>query len=132
MKIEEQLKLHKKSVTPERLKLFSFMEKKHLFSANDVETAFPELSRASVFRTLKLYVEIGVLRRVQLWEKAENYEVNDANHHHEHMKCTKCGEVTSFDSDFVCKLLTQVAKNAGFQMREHSINILGKCRKCTS
>jgi len=66
MKIEEQLKLHKKSVTPERLKLFSFMEKKHLFSANDVETAFPELSRASVFRTLKLYVEIGVLRRVQL------------------------------------------------------------------
>lgn len=131
MKIEKQLKLYKKSITPERVKLFEFMQGIHLFSAVDTEKAFPELSRASIFRTLKLYVEIGVLRRIQLWDKAETYEVNDVTHHHEHMKCTNCGKVTSFESNFLCKLLLQVSKNKEFQMQEHSINILWICKECT-
>lgn len=131
MKIEQILKEKKKSVTPERVKLFWFMVGKHLFSAQDLEMAFPELSRASIFRSLKLFVEIGVLRRVQLWEKAENYEINHRDSHHEHMKCISCGKVTSFDSDFICKLLSQVAKNYNFTLKEHSINLLWSCKNCS-
>lgn len=132
MKIKQQLKLYKKSVTPERLKLFEFMEGEHLFGAIDVEQAFPDVGRASIYRTLKLFSEIWVLRRISLWDKWESYETIDEGHHHEHMKCNSCGEVTSFDSEFICKLLSKVSKNYNFQMKEHSINILGTCKNCIS
>lgn len=58
MKIEQILKSHKKKCTPERLELFYWMEKKHLFTSADLESAFPNIGRASIFRTIKLFSEI--------------------------------------------------------------------------
>jgi Fe2+ or Zn2+ uptake regulation protein len=66
MNIEEILKKEKKSVTPERQELFLYMQTRHLFTACDIEKAFSHIGRASVFRTVKLFLEIGVLRRVSL------------------------------------------------------------------
>jgi len=58
MNIQDSLKSHKKKVTPERVELFSWMEKKHLFSSTDIEKSFSHIGRASIFRTLKLFTEI--------------------------------------------------------------------------
>lgn len=58
MKITELLKQEKKSVTPERVRLFEKMEEFHIFSARDIENSFPEIGRASVFRSIKLFSEI--------------------------------------------------------------------------
>lgn len=66
MNIEKILKNHKKSVTPERKKLFEKMREFHIFSARDIETNFPEIPRASLYRSIKLFCEIGALRRVSL------------------------------------------------------------------
>lgn len=132
MNISEILKVHKKSCTPERIRLFEKMQEFHIFSAKDIELTFPEIPRASLFRSIKLFSEIWVLRRVSLEVGAEQYEINDPHSHHEHMKCEKCGKVFSFDSSFLCKLLGQVAKNHNFSLREHSINLFGTCNKCVS
>ncbi|MCH8518200.1 transcriptional repressor [Candidatus Gracilibacteria bacterium] len=130
MKIEEILREHKKNVTPERVSIFKKMQEFHIFSARDIEVNFPEIPRASIFRAIKLFSQIGVLRRVSLEACLEQYEVNSHTHHHEHMKCESCGKILSFESDFLCKLLTQVAKNHKFKLREHSINLFGKCSEC--
>lgn len=66
MKIEERLKSSGKKVTPERVKLFEKMNSMHLFESKDLIDAFPEIGRASIFRTLKLFLEIGAIRRVSL------------------------------------------------------------------
>lgn len=58
MKIEEILKREKRSVTPERISLFEKMQEFHLFSARDIEKVFPEIGRASIFRSIKLFCEI--------------------------------------------------------------------------
>lgn len=131
MIIEDILKREKKSVTPERKELFGKMQEFHIFSARDIESSFPDIGRASIFRTIKLFCEIGVLRRVSLEAGIEQYEVNSHEHHHEHMKCESCGKILSFDSQFLCKLLGQVAKNHNFRLREHSINLFGTCKNCT-
>lgn len=131
MNIEHRLRTHKKSVTPERKKLFKAMQEFHIFSSGDIEKNCPEIGRASIFRTIKLFCEIGVLRRISLETGLEQYEIHSDNHHHEHMKCESCGKVLSFDSDFICKLLSKVAKNHNFSMREHSINMFGNCEKCS-
>jgi len=43
MKVENILREHSKKVTPERVQLFEYMEKEHLFTASDVVTCFPSI-----------------------------------------------------------------------------------------
>ncbi len=58
MKIEQYLQRAGKSITSERVLLAKWMKSQHLFTANDIQKNFSTVSRASVFRTLKLFVEI--------------------------------------------------------------------------
>jgi Fe2+ or Zn2+ uptake regulation protein len=76
MNIENILKQHGKSITEERKEIFYFLKTKHIFSAQDVHEHFTELGRASVFRTIKLFLEIGVIRRLNIGERGESYEIN--------------------------------------------------------
>ncbi len=133
MKIEDILKKNGKKITPERVRIFEQMQSMHLFESKDLVKVFPEIGRASIFRTLKLFVEIGAIRRVSLWEKSESYEVECCqNHHHEHMKCLVCGNILSFDSREICDKIFSEAAKLGFHISEHSLSILGKCRHCIS
>lgn len=58
MIIENILKEHNKNVTPERKELFRVMDQLHIFNAADIEQQFPALARASIFRTIKLFLEL--------------------------------------------------------------------------
>jgi Fur family ferric uptake transcriptional regulator len=130
MNIAIILKSHGKSITEERKEIFSFLETKHIFSAQEVQEQFPALGRASVFRTIRLFLEIGIIRRLNIGERGESYELNDTSHHHEHMKCTLCQSIMSFDSHSICRKIFEEAKKQGFAIQEHSLSILGKCSKC--
>lgn len=133
MKIENILREHWKKATPERVELFAWMKHQHLFSAGDIESSFSHIGRASIFRTLKLFVELGVLRRINLWESGESYEVECCEkHHHEHMKCNSCGDILSFDSHNICEKIFCEAQKRGFHIAEHSLSILGNCKNCNS
>ena len=130
MNIENILKQHWKSITEERKEIFRFLETRHIFSAQEVLEQFPALGRASVFRTIRLFLEIGVLRRLILGERWESYEINNSGHHHEHMKCTLCQSIMSFDSHGICRKIFEEARKQGFAIQEHSLSILGTCQKC--
>ena len=131
MDIESILRKSWNKVTPERIELFSWMQKKHLFTANDIGANFWTIGRASIFRTLKLFTELGVLRRVHLWDGADSYEIECCKaHHHEHMKCNICWDILSFASEKICKNIFIEAKKLWFHISEHSLSIFGKCEKC--
>ncbi len=132
MNIENILKQHGKSITEERKEIFNYLETKHIFSAQEVLEQFPTLGRASIFRTIRLFLEIWILRRLTLGERWESYEINNTGHHHEHMKCTVCQTIMSFDSHNICRKIFEEAKKQGFIIQEHSLSILGKCTKCAS
>ncbi len=132
MNIEDVLKNAGKRITPERKAIFEFLEKKHIFSSADILENFPHLWRASIFRTLNLFLEIGILRRVYMWEKWESYEINEQANHHEHMVCQKCKSILNFDSENICKKIFEEAEKMGFSIKEHSVNILWICKKCNS
>lgn len=132
MNIEKILKSYWKSITKERKEVFSFIQTKHIFTAQDISENFPNLGRASIFRTIRLFLEIGILRRLTFGERSETYEINETEHHHEHMKCTVCQNIMNFDSQSICKKIFEEAKKQGFIIQEHSLSILGKCQKCTN
>ncbi len=132
MDIVQKLQSVGKKCTKERLKIFSFLEKRHITSSSDVVNTFAwDVWRASVFRTLNLFVDSWIIRKVQRVEKWDFYELNDEEHHHEHMQCSSCNELLCFDSVKICKQLMDIAKQKGFTVSQHSINIVGKCETCT-
>ena len=131
MNLQDSLRTANKNITPERERLFVKMQDFHLFCARDIEESFSDIGRASIFRTIKLFCEIGILRRVHLGIGVEQYQINSHDNHHEHMKCESCGNIICFDSNLICNLLSQAAKKHGFTMKEHSINLFGTCQKCS-
>jgi Fe2+ or Zn2+ uptake regulation protein len=58
MNIEQILKNAGCSVTKERKDIFSFIETKHIFSYNDILENFKNIGRASVFRTINLFLKL--------------------------------------------------------------------------
>jgi Fur family ferric uptake transcriptional regulator len=73
---------------------------------------------------------LGIIRKIDLWNKSDTYEINNKKHHHEHMKCTKCGKIINFDSERICSILFKQAKKMGFNIQTHNIWILGICKNC--
>ncbi len=109
MNIETVLKLHGKSVTKERMEVFEEMQTMHLFQASDLIERFPHIGRASIFRMLSLFVEINMLRKLNLEQRGDFYELT-SELHHEHFECSNCHVILHFDTGFICKMLHFLAQ----------------------
>ena len=130
MNIEEILKENNNRVTPERISIFDFLKTKHIFSYNDINSNFEKIWRASIFRTLNLFLDLWIIRKVDIWEKTMSYEINDEKHHHEHMKCSNCNKIISFDSGNICNKLFLEAEKIWFKIKTHNIWIVWTCENC--
>ncbi len=129
MNIETILKSQWKSVTKERIEVYNGIQSLHLFQASDLVDLFPHIGRASIFRILTLFVDIGVLRKLNLENRGDFYEL-ESQSHHEHFECNSCHSVLHFDAGFICKTLDYLAKKQWFLLRNHQILLSGLCPNC--
>ena len=88
------------------------------------------VSKASVYRTLPLLVEAGLLREVEFVDRHAHYEQISPADRHEHLVCTECGKVVEFRRPSVERTLRQVARDYGFDHESHKIEITGLCEEC--
>lgn len=109
MDIELLLKSHGKSVTKERIEVFQSLQNMHLFQSSDLVEKCPHIGRASIFRVLNLFVEIGILRKLNLENRGDFYERANQSHH-EHFECSNCHAILHFDAGYICKTLDFLAK----------------------
>ena len=88
------------------------------------------ISRATVYRTLALLVEAGLLREIDLGEQETTY---DPNFHdkpsHNHLVCKDCGKVLEFEDSGIDTLNDCVARRLGFRPLEHSLKIEASCEQ---
>ncbi|MEW6108543.1 MAG: Fur family transcriptional regulator [Nitrospirota bacterium] len=87
-------------------------------------------SRASVYRTLNLLVESGLVEKVTRTGKGYIYEHTFGHEHHDHMICEKCGKIIEFCSDKIEKLQDEICENKNFQGVSHTLEIKGYCEIC--
>jgi Fur family ferric uptake transcriptional regulator len=87
------------------------------------------VGRATVFRTLDLLVELGVLNRLHTDERCSFYIVCADQHHH-HLVCERCGSVQEISDARVERAVRAMAIESGFRAREHHLEIVGVCNKC--
>ncbi|MEJ2182683.1 MAG: transcriptional repressor [Nitrospirota bacterium] len=89
-----------------------------------------KVSRASVYRTLPLMMEAGILEQVEMTDKHAHYERVMGREHHDHMLCVSCGRVIEFYSEEMEKLQERLCEEEGFQGASHTLEIKGYCSRC--
>lgn len=137
-KFQEFLKTKDLRLTRERTIIVEevFSDHEH-FDADQLVTRVSQatnqnrVSRSTVYRTLELLVEAGLLRKVARPNDREVYEHDYGYPQHDHMICGKCGELIEFRNQSISNLLDQVAAQHGFRISGHRLEVYGKCDKCS-
>jgi Fur family ferric uptake transcriptional regulator len=96
----------------------------------DLQAAGQRVSRATVYRTLRLLVEAGILRELRLTNRTV-YEHDYGYPSHDHMHCTVCGTILEFTNEEIRQLRERMAALHGFRASGHRFVITGQCSKCS-
>jgi Fur family ferric uptake transcriptional regulator len=85
------------------------------------------ISIATVYRTVKLLEEAGLIERLEFGDGRSRYE--EAGEHHEHLVDIETGEVHEFYNEELETLKTEIAREMGYDLIEHRLELYGKKRK---
>ena len=96
----------------------------------DVRAADATVARATVYRTLALLQDVGVVEKHDFRYGPPNYEVTFAKAHHDHLMCVSCGEIIEFQEPRVEKLQDEVIRRYGYRLLSHTHKLYGVCRSC--
>ena len=119
-----------RSTAPRRALAAAIGEQEHHFTAEDLRQKLPpQLGRATVYRTLKILVDAGVLCRVLLEDGDLHYQLSLHGHHH-HLLCVLCGSSQDLTGCDIEDVLTTTSARHGFELSGHWLEVYGRCRKC--
>ena len=96
----------------------------------DVRSIDPSVARGTVYRTLSLLHQAGVVEKHDFRYGPPNYEVTFAKAHHDHLMCVQCGEIIEFQEPQVETLQQRVVERFGYQLLSHTHKLYGLCRTC--
>lgn len=122
-------------ITLPRRKILETMEKakKHHLSAEDIYRilldAGEEIGLATVYRVLTQFEAAGLVVRHHFEGGQSIFEL-DTGVHHDHLVCVKCGRVEEFVDDNIEIRQEEIAKQAGYTITDHILNIYGICGQC--
>ena len=87
-----------------------------------------KISIATVYRTVKLFEEFGILAKHEFkGGKARYEELNES--HHDHLIDIKSGEIIEFVDDEIEKLQKKVAEKYGYELIDHKLELYGVKKK---
>ncbi len=89
-----------------------------------------EMSRATVYRTIQLLCEVGLLQQSVRFSARETYEHIYGHPKHIHWVCSKCDAVIETDLAELLPGLNREAKRIGFRVEDTKFTIVGLCWKC--
>ncbi len=129
-KFRDYLSKRELKFTPERKMILKTILSLHTHF--DVDELYQELtqekadiSRATIYRTLPLLLNSGIIKQTLLCQDKSKYEYVFGHRHHDHMLCITCGQVIEFRDEQIEKRQAEVCKKYGFQPVEHRLGIRG-------
>ena len=112
-------------------------------SAEDIYLAvhkiYPNIGLTTVYRTLELLVQTGLVFKFDFGDGKARYELSEGpkgTRHHHHLVCTNCGRITDYTdfSDEEVELLNRIEKGLSekydFKITNHLIQFYGLCDRC--
>jgi Fur family ferric uptake transcriptional regulator len=88
------------------------------------------VSRATVYRTLPLLTESGLVREMDFGKDHKYYDPNYADHpNHNHIICQDCEKIVEFESEKIARLENEISHKLGFEIRAQRLQITGRCEE---
>ena len=113
------------------LDLFEQSDKRHM-TAEEVYRLLSDeghdIGLATVYRVLTQFEQAGLLMRHHIDSDKAVFELNQGDHH-DHLVCLQCGKVEEFFDAEIEKRQQRVAKERGFAIHDHSLQIYADCIK---
>jgi len=134
VRFESFLRARKLKLTGERTSILAavFGKSSH-FDAEalheELKGAGGDISRATVYRTLDLLVQCGLVRKHSLGASHASYEAAQ-DEHHDHLVCIQCGKVLEFYRPDLEHLQESICSERDFVPFHHSLQIFGLCSAC--
>ena len=88
------------------------------------------VGRATVFRTLGLLEDEGVVERIDLPNGDHAYVACAGGRHHHHAVCVECGRVTDLPDLDVGLDVAELSRRSGYEIQAHRIELFGRCADC--
>jgi Fur family ferric uptake transcriptional regulator len=128
---------HGLPATAQRLAIAGLvLESDHHLSADDIARELAakgtNASVATVYRTLELLLESGLVVERDLGEGFRRFEAAREPAQHEQLLCTTCGRVEEFIAEELERLTAVAAASHGFVRERHRLVIYGLCRDCAA
>jgi len=82
------------------------------------------ISIATVYRTIKLFEEAGIIERLDIGDGRARYE--EAGEHHEHLVDVETGEIIEFQDNELEEMKKAVALKMGYELVDHRLELFGK------
>jgi len=88
------------------------------------------VSRATVYRTLPLLTESGLVREMDFGKDYKFYDPNYAEHpNHNHIICQDCEKIVEFESDKISKIEDEISHRLGFSLKSQRLQITATCEE---
>ena len=121
-------------VTPQRMMVLAAIEDNdsHISAEEiyaQVRAKYPHVNILTVYRTLELLKEFGLVTKTDLGEDRVRYHSAEKGHHH-HLLCRKCGAALDLDESLLSPLRNALLKQYNFRADLRHLAIFGQCLSC--
>ncbi|WP_090090709.1 Fur family transcriptional regulator [Clostridium uliginosum] len=125
---EKKLKL-----TPQRLAVYNYLLSTSCHPSAEViykaiSVQYPTMSLATVYKTLKTLVEVGLIQEINVGEGNFRYDRNAKSH--PHIQCMCCGKIADFDNLNLDNLNSLAENNSDFKVLYNKVYFYGYCKDC--
>ena len=131
--LADRLRAVGQRVTPQRLLILgAFTAGDHLIADEvyaRVAAITPAVNRSTVYRTLELFRDLGLISETDLGGDARYYELLGSGRHH-HLICRDCGQIAELDDDLVAPLSAAITTRYGFVPVLDHLALFGRCAVC--
>jgi Fur family ferric uptake transcriptional regulator len=126
-----------RSTSQRRLILDRLLEIGEHFTADDliadVRHADASVGSATVYRTLRMLVESGLLHEHHFADnEGTRFELKVSDEHHDHIICLMCGKIAEFEEPLIEQLQERIASQLGFTLESHTHQLYGHCSDCVA
>jgi len=135
-RFEEYLQSRNMRMTrPRRLVLEHVFSRHEHFDADTLIDQLPAhgqegyVGRATVYRTLREFVDAGLLREFQLGGRSV-YEHDYGYPQHDHLYCQECHKLIEFQNDQLIEIREAIARDNNFRVTGHRFIVTGVCEAC--
>jgi Fur family ferric uptake transcriptional regulator len=98
----------------------------------DARTRRLRIGRATVFRALDAFNELGAVERIDLPSGDHAYVGCEPAAHHHHVVCERCGRTTEIDDGGIRDIVQAIERQTGYRVDSHRLELFGRCPTCAA